>query len=892
MMKMKKQWVVPALLLCAQLILADGITIRQSHPGTIDICAGTNIWQQVQSGAVLKDGYTVRYVANQSNPWVVLEKEDPASGELLYVYSQGKTTNIKKLLGTVGPHSDPEPFATHPKSFWDDLLKAENDILAEKLLSETTDDPTYARIRALFPPMTKAESFVGMEEFEHEVYVAADGSVAVDTGFHTGFEFDEREVSPALRFLLNDRLVSTEERETTMNRCRIGGYLPAIQTLYRQKDSNLGWEQLVFMGRYQGAPMVFIRFRLCNLSDQQQTFRFSIAPPEGGSFKIVSDQLHVTSPIEGKVRFTDPRMAAKKQAVLDQKFVDVPLYSTIPPAELNDGPAWSITLAAKGSKDLFFCLPGCTQTPVAMNADVLPGAFYGSLKEQYDSWKAFLDKGARIRLPEPGLEDIYYAALIQTVCAVDGQQAQGGSIHYEGFWPYTALHQIRLMLIAGYPDYARRYMDYFMKTRINPDGVFRFDFNQKCYQVSDIGDFLAVLAKHYWYTQDSSLILENKDLINRTIDYVNEQRKKSQTLFPAGDPRHGMVAGSLENDVPDQDYFYSNNAPIAAGLCAYANALLDIARTHPSVRTEAADLKAYADEFFATLRSGFEHYAVERDGTGKVHFWHIHPVIGRPLPYVCKYLSQPKENAYRRFQAQPRTMASDFLSDDEIEGLITFQANHDATVLGVRRVFPERLDDFVSFECAFQQIRTGQYRQFIMKYFGFINALCGRGTWTGFEQSNVVPSDEGANGRCRDPGCKFSYLNGWEGQHPTSALAKMSLEIFAFDDPREPAIWLAGGVSRNWLKEGRKVHAENLQTRFGALDFSMQYNGTADTLTITINPRTDRIIPEIRIPVRDPKGNSPVSAAGTAPCRIVPEKSLLIIGPVNTAQEITVRFSK
>lgn len=882
-------------LLCVCTITHGASDIKLRHAGhnKIEITDGTGDWFIPEKGGKLKGGYVIRGIGYGKESWVVVEREDLVSGEFLYVTTGGEETRIKKVLGSVGKHSDPDPIVEYPKSFWDSLLSANTDIMAEKLLSETSGDPTFSQIKNLFPPMTKAETFVGMEEFPFEVSVAADGSVGMDAGFYTGFEFGTREISPSIRFMLNNEPVTPEERETTMRRGLIGGYLPATQTLYHMKDQPVGWEQLVFMGRYKQTPMVFIRFRFSNFSGNSQSFSFSIAPPQEGKFEENSKQLYIISPLNGSPDvFDDPQLRAKKAAVLAKKVITVPLYSNIPYADIRSVPEWSFTLNGNSSQDLFICLPGYSETPVYLNADMISDAFYESLREQYESWKRFIDKGAQISLPEPGLEDIFYATLIKTVCAVDGQQVQGGSIHYEGFWPFCVMHQARLMLDAGHPDYARRYMEHFMKTRINPDGTFLFNSRQDRYQVSDIGDFWAVLSKYYWYTNDAGLILENKDLIELTIEYVRLKRTESRKTFPVSDPRHGMVIGSVDNDVKTPDYLYSNNAPIAAGLCDYAEVLTAIAGDHGEMRNEADALKRYADEFFNKLRSDFERYAVEKDQSGKILFWHLYPVIDHELPYACKYQTDSNWIARRRFYTQPRTMATQFLTDEEIEALYNYQSRNDGTVLGVRRWRQGILDDFVSFDCDFQRIRIGRSREYIMKYFAFVRTNCGDGTWSGFEQCQVLPEGDGVKGRQRIRGDE-GILNGWEGQHPTVAVAKLAKEFFAFDEPGGGAVWLAGGVSKNWLITGKDIHAGNLPTRYGPLDLSMRYNDYERSLKILITPKTERVIPQIRISVRDPRGLLPVSAEckdKKQSCMLNSDKSQVILGSTNKPVEITIKY--
>ena len=133
-------------------------------------------------------------------------------------------------------------------------------------------------------------------------------------------------------------------------------------------------------------------------------------------------------------------------------------------------------------------------------------------------------------------------------------------------------------------------------------------------------------------------------------------------------------------------------------------------------------------------------------------------------------------------------------------------------------------------------------------------------------------------------------LNGYEGQHPTVAAVKMSREIFSFEEPGGGILYLAGGVSRNWLTRGDPVAASNLATRYGTVSYSLTYEAENRTLTIDLDLEGDTTIPELRIAVRDPMdlGASSVSSSTGQTCTL--KGSWVILTDVTESQTLTVIY--
>jgi hypothetical protein len=826
-----------------------------------------------KAGQTLENGYVVKAVTQQ---WTVMEKTGETSGEFLFVEAGGKVTRIKKTLGAAGPKSDPPPVVPLSPEVWKQLATAKNDFLAEQYLAEKNaknEDPSFADIQKRFPRILNPETTVGMNSYPHNVAVNGNGSVEVNIGFVTGVELTFQNYCQQLQFHLNGRSPNPQECEATISRRLLGGWLPATDYRYRMTDQPAGWEQSVVMGYDQGRPGLCIRFRIANLDDKPQTISFAVAPPAGGRFEQSPAGLTVFAPAPQTTQKSfdnDPARTKAYAAMLAAMPVAVPFSVSIP-CEFKDGkPSWNFSLPAKGTRDLCLFYPGFQDGKLTRLPDgETETAFYTTLKEQYDSWTAYLAKGTDITLPEPGLEDIFRATLCRILCTAHGDKFEGGMLHYRGFWQFTHLHSVRLMLDAGQFEKARAALVYFMDKRILPDGRFQFDWSQEQYQIFDIGEFLQAMAKYYETTGDASLILKRQETIGQVLKFLRDNRAQSLAKFPEGDPRRGMLSGSFENDVPEQNHYYTNDIHVWYGLRDYATVLNRIAATLTGKPLVAAakEMRNFTSEFHRNLRASFDKAGIIRDAKGKTIAFQCMPDLANE-GLQSKFYTNENWNMYRRFQQQPRMFAHSFATDAETAAFLDFQAQNDQTILGVRRWRSEVIDDFVAFEIDYQRLRLDRVREFQMKYFAYLQTLTAVGTWTGYEEVQAGPFP-GTNALAPYAAC-FPAMTGFEGLHATIVTPMLTKQMFCFDEPTADAIWLAAGISTHWLKDGQPLTAKRMGSRYGWVDLILTWKAAQKTLTTTIVPQPGRTMAEVRLRLRAPGDKTLKSAAladGT-PCKI------------------------
>ncbi len=839
--------------------------------------------------------------------WTLVERNDAACGEFLYVEPSGVICRVTKPLGKVGMQ-EPRAIEARSQDYWERLLKAEDDILGKEYLADPRD-PSLERTRELLPPLIYPETYIGMKEYPHKVAISWDGSIGIERSFFNGVpgwsirsesssgnastanEGELSELGAALPFALNGQEIDRSEAMQVF-RMQLESCLPITQYVYQRPADEAGWEQIAFMGQLRGKPAIFLRFRIVNFSATAKTVEFAIYPPLDGKLEPHPDNKTIVITAPTCTAEMKPRRISESRAALTSEY----------PFKMANGfPVWALSLAPGDHKDLHFVLPGYSASG-ALSPD--PGqvgdAFYEALKGECESWQAFFQRGAQFEIPEQFINEISRGALTKSLVCVNGDEPGGGALWYQGFWPFCTTYLSQVLLELGYFSEVRRYISYFLKTRIEPNGKINTGWNNDAnHQIFDAGYFLKLLASYYWYSQDASLYTENIQQIDKIVGFLQASREESLKSFTPDDPRYGMVKGILSCDwwQKPPDYYYTNDGPIWEGLRDYAQMLQDIGVSmgRHSLVVKGKALAQYAKEYHAILRRSLE-TAKENDGN-KLTFIHIHPILGNPKrPVRCIYLTDEWSRAQRRFHDSPRLAGSDLLTDEERRCIFDFEFNHDQTVLGVRRYLAPRLDNFQCHNSAFQKLRLGMVREYLMEYYGTIQALLGPGLWSGFEQTQLIPL-EGERGRRNGYGkyIEGPRLFGHEGAHPTWPIVRLTKQIFAFDEPNGDAVWIGRGIPRHWLASGRPVSASRLPTRYGKLDIRYVYRADVGLLTVEIDPLERRFIPELRIGARDPEGGSLQLAhcrESSIGCRVDKEKELIIVTGVDRPIFLEIGFSR
>jgi hypothetical protein len=76
--------------------------------------------------------------------------------------------------------------------------------------------------------------------------------------------------------------------------------------------------------------------------------------------------------------------------------------------------------------------------------------------------------------------------------------------------------------------------------------------------------------------------------------------------------------------------------------------------------------------------------------------------------------------------------------------------------------------------------------------------------------------------------------------------------LLAFEDPNSPALWLCKGIPRDWLKQGSKLAASEIPTRWGRVGFNIDSHLDQQRINVALELPTSESAHETILRLRTP----------------------------------------
>jgi hypothetical protein len=211
-------------------------------------------------------------------------------------------------------------------------------------------------------------------------------------------------------------------------------------------------------------------------------------------------------------------------------------------------------------------------------------------------WRAKLETPARLRLPEPRLEQWARAGLAHLELVTLGEEPAGALLAKVGVYPpigSESLPIVEYYLSVGRHETARRCVEGFFELQAASGRI-------NCFAHYDIETGAALyLAGRYWaYTRDGRWARRRREGVARAARYLLEQRQQGDAAAPG----YGLVAGTCADPAQPTTAFMLN-AYAAAGLIAAA-AVLEAAED-PAAGEIAAEAAVMRERFRRAFRESF-----------------------------------------------------------------------------------------------------------------------------------------------------------------------------------------------------------------------------------------------------------------------------------------------
>lgn len=183
------------------------------------------------------DGWRVVALLDDPEPCVALEREFDRWGLIVVLGRGGVVAEVRKAVGRLDKID--EPRKRFPKDYFETLLDAREDVLADKVLA-TGRDPSYQSVAGFLTPLD-AYTFLGSPDSPRKHVVDPDGPIGTYVNYaKKGRLLEEVLFDPA-------KQMPPELEPTAVKRGLLGGYLPAIDYGFFDSRRNAGYELCAFM---------------------------------------------------------------------------------------------------------------------------------------------------------------------------------------------------------------------------------------------------------------------------------------------------------------------------------------------------------------------------------------------------------------------------------------------------------------------------------------------------------------------------------------------------------------------------------------------------------------------------------------------------------------------
>ncbi len=439
-------------------------------------------------------------------------------------------------------------------------------------------------------------------------------------------------------------------------------------------------------------------------------------------------------------------------------------------------------------------------------------------------WKAILDQGTQIEVPEPVVNNAARSLVIANDAIRAGDQLNySASNQYARQYSNESGDTMRSMLLWGQTQIARN--------SIKPLFVYR----RPGIELHDGAFKLELLADYYFVTRDAALIHELQPLWQREIDLILTSRDPSTGLLPKE---------AYCSDIRTPVRSLNTNANCWRGLRDMA-LVLDETGDH----AQAAKLTAIATDYRKAILAAMDKAIVRTVDPN----WVPVALDGEEPP--AKPITATRMGSYWNLVV-PCVLGSGIFPMDSppADAIIHTIERNGGLCMGLTRVQSARaggwnnvqnIDDLYVIRYVLSLLKRDEPDRALVTFYGKLAQGMTRDTFVGCESSGIEPLDS---------------LGRQMGLPPNStANASFLLQLRYLlvqdwdmdDDGRADTLRLAFAIPRRWLEDGKRIVVTNVPTTFGPLSLNMHSELSQGRITAELSlpprPRTHTLI-RFRVP--------------------------------------------
>jgi hypothetical protein len=717
---------------------------------------------------------------------------------------------------------------------WEDLMKmGPDDPLAKKIIA--AGEPSFAAMLSYYPGRVLDRTVLGtysdphtpFGDYNDEFAIYWNGAIGANLiKGHFTDRFGGQGVQPLAHKTLVVFRVGAEA--DMFGRIRAGyssigyeqGYLPIVTASYehagvRYRETALAHKPF---GETGGWDVAYVRFELSNVSRSPQTAALHEDIVLNDDAKANFEGGKVSSP--GSMTLlacSDPN------ATFDPASQRLTHEFNLKPGEV---------------KSVYLKIPYLPDAKSQLHA-ASEQDFQAAYTHQHDFWTTLLSKGAELDLPEPRINNVWRALLLQNFVLADGPKfTYGSGLRYnDSTYPQENGFATHVFALYGFKDYADALQPWFVGMSATREGAGRKYQNRRAM-------ILHHLLENYRLTGKRDLFDKFKADYFRIADEIISDRHSTMTDTKGEKP---LYWGLLPPDKPGADvqastqvvYVLGHNITNCEGLQDFGRFLtttgLDVERGKRYL-SEAAD-------FRATLMSAMQRAAIRVPG--RPPFVDLQTLLFRQTP---DYGPDPYDDlangrlqgAYFHYWVDMEFHYNFFNPADEVgQWLADYVQQRNGFVLGCTRARSE-IDPAHGW---INSVYDGGYYNFRLRQGKISDFLLGLYSKLAFGMSqHVYVSSEGA------PFIRYNTENGGyvgaDYSFPNSAanadtllMLRNALVIEELKDNIETGtLFLLRGAPRDWFQSGKRIAVRRLGTYFGDISFSIDSALSDHVIKASITP--------------------------------------------------------
>jgi hypothetical protein len=431
-----------------------------------------------------------------------------------------------------------------------------------------------------------------------------------------------------------------------------------------------------------------------------------------------------------------------------------------------------------------------------------------------ETWKAWLERGAGLTIPEPVVQHAWRALVAGNYLIADGDR-----MHYSAGNAYDHLYEaecgdaVRALMLYGFLDDARR--------MVKP----LLDFNRQVTRFHVAGHKLQLLAHYYWVTRDAESLRSWEPTWGPVIEFLVQSREAENGLLP-----RDRYAGDIAQEV----YSLNSNANAWRGLRDMAAVLADLGEAERS-RQLAAEARSFRAAILKAVAASEQHAA-------KPPFI-PNALFGAEKAYAN--LTATQLGSYYDLMAPYIISSGVFGPGDPRETwMIDYLREHGGIALGMIRSTPHQgefdnepgVNVLYGLRYTLALARRDDRENVLVGFYGQLAQGMTRETFIGGEGSRFLHGDRFG---------RSFYLPPNSASNATflTVLRYMLIQDWDLDDDGRPeTLRLLYGAPARWLVDGAVLEVIRAPTAFGPLSFRVEsrLRDGAVRLEIASPPRRPR----------------------------------------------------